>query len=209
MPAHGLALFISQSGETADTIAAQRYAKAAGSHVAVLVNTADSSMAREADAVLMTQAGPEIGVASTKAFTTQLTVLACFTIALAKARGTIDRASEAKLCQAIAEVPAQVAILRGQGGKRLRHSFGIDFHRVLLPCILPERSRNNYFDCHGLSLKRPSAFSGQRSAFSFQPQLSINRQATVSNPPFDQMLRSLRRAQAMRSIAFAAAPQPA
>jgi glucosamine--fructose-6-phosphate aminotransferase (isomerizing) len=109
LPKDGLALFISQSGETADTLAAQRYAKQAGSHVAVLVNTPESSMAREAEAVLMTQAGPEIGVASTKAFTTQLTVLACFTIALAKARGAIDRAQEAKLCQAIAEVPARVA----------------------------------------------------------------------------------------------------
>jgi glucosamine--fructose-6-phosphate aminotransferase (isomerizing) len=109
LPKDGLALFISQSGETADTIAAQRHAKAQGSTIAVLVNTPDSSMAREADVVFTTLAGPEIGVASTKAFTTQLTVLACATIALGKARGTIDRAAEARLCQAIAEVPAQVA----------------------------------------------------------------------------------------------------
>jgi glucosamine--fructose-6-phosphate aminotransferase (isomerizing) len=109
LPKDGLALFISQSGETADTIAAQRHAKAQGSVVAVLVNTPDSSMAREADVVFTTLAGPEIGVASTKAFTTQLTVLACATIALGKARGTIDRAAEGRLCQAIAEVPGQVA----------------------------------------------------------------------------------------------------
>jgi glucosamine--fructose-6-phosphate aminotransferase (isomerizing) len=109
LPKDGLALFISQSGETADTLAALRYAKSQGSRLSVLVNTPGSSMAREADAVLTTLAGPEIGVASTKAFTTQLTVLACFTIALARARGVLDRAGEARLCRAIAQVPAQVA----------------------------------------------------------------------------------------------------
>jgi glucosamine--fructose-6-phosphate aminotransferase (isomerizing) len=109
LPKDGLALFISQSGETADTLAALRYAKSAGSRIAVLVNTPESSMAREADVVLMTQAGPEIGVASTKAFTTQLTVLACFSLALARIRGAIDRATEAQLCHAIAEVPARAA----------------------------------------------------------------------------------------------------
>jgi glucosamine--fructose-6-phosphate aminotransferase (isomerizing) len=116
LPKDGLALFISQSGETADTIAAQRYAKSQGATVAVLVNTPDSSMAREADVVLTTQAGPEIGVASTKAFTTQLTVLACVTIALARARGAIDRAGEARLCQALAEVPARAAEVLNHDG---------------------------------------------------------------------------------------------
>jgi glutamine---fructose-6-phosphate transaminase (isomerizing) len=78
----GLSIFISQSGETADTLAALRYAKSQGQHVLTVVNVPESSMAREADAVLLTHAGPEIGVASTKAFTTQLTVLACLTIAM-------------------------------------------------------------------------------------------------------------------------------
>ncbi len=78
MPAGGLALFISQSGETADTLAALRYARGQKQHIAVVVNQPESTMAREADAVLPTHAGPEIGVASTKAFTTQLVVLACF-----------------------------------------------------------------------------------------------------------------------------------
>ncbi len=116
LPKDGLALFISQSGETADTLAALRYAKSQGSRTAVLVNTPGSSMAREADAVLTTLAGPEIGVASTKAFTTQLTVLACVTIALARARGTLDRAGEARLCQAVAQVPAQVAAVLHHDG---------------------------------------------------------------------------------------------
>ena len=105
----GVALFISQSGETADTLAALRYARAQGQHVLSLVNVPDSTIARESDAVLQTYAGPEIGVASTKAFTTQLTVLACFTIAVARARGAIDHATEARLEEALVEVPARAA----------------------------------------------------------------------------------------------------
>lgn len=104
----GLALFISQSGETADTLAALRLAKAQQQHTLCIVNVPQSSMAMEADAALFTYAGPEIGVASTKAFTTQLTTLACFTLALARIRGTIDEAEEARLSHALAEVPAQV-----------------------------------------------------------------------------------------------------
>jgi glucosamine--fructose-6-phosphate aminotransferase (isomerizing) len=107
MPPGGLAMFISQSGETADTLAALRYARAQGQHIIGVVNQPESSIAREADVVLETHAGPEIGVASTKAFTTQLVVLACFTIALARARGKIDAAREATLSQALTEVPAR------------------------------------------------------------------------------------------------------
>ncbi len=102
----GLALFISQSGETADTLAALRHSKANGQHTAVVVNVATSSMAREADLVLPTHAGPEIGVASTKAFTCQLAVLATFAAALARAKGRIDAAHEARLVQHLTEVPA-------------------------------------------------------------------------------------------------------
>ena len=105
----GLAIFISQSGETADTLAALRHAKANGQHTLAVVNVAESSMAREADAVLLTRAGPEIGVASTKAFTTQLTVLAALTLAIARARKTIDGATENQLSTAIAEVPERAA----------------------------------------------------------------------------------------------------
>jgi glutamine---fructose-6-phosphate transaminase (isomerizing) len=107
MPKDGLALFISQSGETADTLAALRYAKRQGQRVVAVVNQPESTMAREADAVLATLAGPEIGVASTKAFTTQLAVLACFTLALARARGAIDAAQEARLSVSLTEVPAR------------------------------------------------------------------------------------------------------
>ncbi len=107
MPSGGLAIFISQSGETADTLAALRYAKAEAQSVISIVNVAESSMARASDACLLTHAGPEIGVASTKAFTTQLTVLACLVTAMAAARGAIDRAAEKRLCQALTEVPSR------------------------------------------------------------------------------------------------------
>jgi glucosamine--fructose-6-phosphate aminotransferase (isomerizing) len=109
MPENGLAVFISQSGETADTLAALRYAKAQGQRLLAVVNQPESSIAREADAVLATNAGPEIGVASTKAFTTQLVVLACLTIAMARARGRIDSAREAALSTALTEVPARAS----------------------------------------------------------------------------------------------------
>jgi len=109
MPKNGLAIFISQSGETADTLAALRYAKTQGQKIVAIVNQPESSMAREADAVLRTLAGPEIGVASTKAFTTQLVVLACFAIAMGRARGTIGPEQEAALSSALTEVPARAA----------------------------------------------------------------------------------------------------
>ena len=83
----GLALFISQSGETADTLAALRHAREEGQTIAVVVNVPTSSMAREADLLLPTHAGPEIGVASTKAFTCQLAVLAALAANLARAKG--------------------------------------------------------------------------------------------------------------------------
>jgi glutamine---fructose-6-phosphate transaminase (isomerizing) len=102
----GLALFISQSGETADTLAALRHAKAGGQFIAAVVNVASSTMAREADLLLPTHAGPEVGVASTKAFTCQLAVLAAFAIALGKAKGRVDTASEAHHVRLLTEVPA-------------------------------------------------------------------------------------------------------
>jgi len=109
LPDGGLALFVSQSGETADTLAAMRYAKEHGQATIALINVAESTMAREADAVLLTCAGPEIGVASTKSFTTQLTVLACFALALARARGAITPGREAALSDALIEVPSRAA----------------------------------------------------------------------------------------------------
>jgi glucosamine--fructose-6-phosphate aminotransferase (isomerizing) len=109
MPAGGLSLFISQSGETIDTLAALRYAREAGQHVVAVVNVPESAIERESDAVIQTLAGPEIGVASTKAFTTQLAVLACLAIATARERGAIDAAREAELTLALTEVPARAA----------------------------------------------------------------------------------------------------
>ena len=109
MPEGGLAVFVSQSGETADTLAALRYAKDQGQKILSVVNVPESTIARESDAVLHTNAGPEVGVASTKAFTTQLTVLGCLAIRVAKARGTIDAETEARLVGALTEVPARAA----------------------------------------------------------------------------------------------------
>jgi glucosamine--fructose-6-phosphate aminotransferase (isomerizing) len=102
----GLALFISQSGETADTLAALRHCKAAGQTIAVVVNVPTSSMAREADLLLPTHAGPEIGVASTKAFTCQLAVLAALAAHLAVLRGRIDRQEEIEIVRHLIETPA-------------------------------------------------------------------------------------------------------
>ncbi|TDI65896.1 MAG: glutamine--fructose-6-phosphate transaminase (isomerizing) [Alphaproteobacteria bacterium] len=109
LAAGGAALAISQSGETADTLAALRLARELGQTTLAIVNVAESTMAREAEGTLLTHAGPEVGVASTKAFTTQMTVLACLAIAAARARGAIDHQREAALSQAIIEVPARVA----------------------------------------------------------------------------------------------------
>ena len=102
----GLALFISQSGETADTLAALRHARAEGQKIAVVVNVPTSSMAREADLLLPTHAGPEIGVASTKAFTCQLSVLAALAAHLAVKRGRIDREEERAIVRHLTEAPA-------------------------------------------------------------------------------------------------------
>ena len=107
----GLSVFVSQSGETADTLATLRYCKASGQRIASIVNVRTSTIARESDAILPTLAGPEIGVASTKAFTCQLAVLACLTIAIARARGTIDEAEEQRLVQALTEVPRHISAL--------------------------------------------------------------------------------------------------
>lgn len=107
-PKNGVALFVSQSGETADTLAALRDAKANGQTTIAVVNVPESSIAREADIVLPTFAGPEIGVASTKAFTCQLSALAPLAIAAGRARGHIDEANEKALCTALLEVPRHI-----------------------------------------------------------------------------------------------------
>ena len=111
----GLAIFISQSGETADTLAALRYCKEQGQTIACVLNVTESSMGREADIVLPIFAGPEIGVASTKAFTCMLTALAALTLHGAKARGAIDENEEIQLVAALAEVPRLIHQAIGAG----------------------------------------------------------------------------------------------
>jgi glucosamine--fructose-6-phosphate aminotransferase (isomerizing) len=104
-----LAVFISQSGETADTLAALRYAKAQGVHTLSVVNVPGSTIARESETVLPTLAGPEIGVASTKAFTCQLMVLAALAVAAGKARGELSDADETRLVHGLVEIPRLMA----------------------------------------------------------------------------------------------------
>ncbi|HSQ95979.1 MAG TPA: glutamine--fructose-6-phosphate transaminase (isomerizing), partial [Croceibacterium sp.] len=106
LPRGGLALFISQSGETADTLAALRHCKAEGQTIAVVVNVPTSSMAREADLLLPTHAGPEIGVASTKAFTCQLAVLAALAAHFSVRKGRMSREEEADIVRHLLEAPA-------------------------------------------------------------------------------------------------------
>ncbi len=103
-----LTIVVSQSGETADTLASLRYAKEQGQHVLAVVNVQSSTIARESSVIMPTLAGPEIGVASTKAFTCQLAVLSCLAIAAGRARGVLSEAEERKLVRALIEVPRQM-----------------------------------------------------------------------------------------------------
>jgi glutamine---fructose-6-phosphate transaminase (isomerizing) len=109
LPEGGLAIFISQSGETADTLASLRYAKSQQQHTLSIVNVTTSTVARESEAVTPTIAGVEVGVASTKAFTCQLAVLACLALAAGVARGTIDAAMEGKLVESLMRLPGLMA----------------------------------------------------------------------------------------------------
>jgi glucosamine--fructose-6-phosphate aminotransferase (isomerizing) len=109
LPKNGLAIVISQSGETADTLAALRYCKAQGQHTLAIVNVPESTIARESEVVFRTFAGPEIGVASTKAFTCQLTALACLAILAGKQRGTISPDQERELVGALIMAPRYMA----------------------------------------------------------------------------------------------------
>ena len=109
MPKGGVAMFISQSGETLDTLEALRYARSKNQTIVSVVNVPDSSMAREADLCLRTYAGPEIGVASTKAFTTQLAVLACLTLHLAREYGKLDAEQMAVYAEQLIRLPALVS----------------------------------------------------------------------------------------------------
>jgi glucosamine--fructose-6-phosphate aminotransferase (isomerizing) len=111
------AILVSQSGETADTLAALRLLKASGQRILSVVNVPECTMARESDAALLTVAGPEIGVASTKAFTAQLAVLACLAIGFGRARRELSAADEGELTQALLSVPAQAEAVLEQDGR--------------------------------------------------------------------------------------------
>ncbi|PZF77014.1 glutamine--fructose-6-phosphate transaminase (isomerizing) [Aestuariivirga litoralis] len=108
LPKNGLAIVVSQSGETADTLAALRYCKQQGQHTLAIVNVPESTIARESEMVFRTYAGPEIGVASTKAFTCQLTALACLAILAGKLRGTLTLEQERELVSALIMAPRQM-----------------------------------------------------------------------------------------------------
>jgi len=117
LKAGGLAIFVSQSGETADTLATLRYAKEHKQHALAVVNVPTSTIARESDVVMPTLAGPEIGVASTKAFTCQLAVLACLAIAAGRARGVLSEKDESNLARALIETPRLMAEALGLESK--------------------------------------------------------------------------------------------
>ena len=125
-------LFVSQSGETADTLAALRHVKAQGHRTLAVVNVPESTLAREADGALRTLAGPEIGVASTKAFTTQLATLACLAIAAARRRGRLAPEREAAITQALDEVPARVTQVLERDGEIRAIADGIKDARDVL-----------------------------------------------------------------------------
>ena len=124
LPKDGLMIVVSQSGETADTLASLRYAKECGQKVLAVVNVTTSTIARESHVVSPTLAGPEIGVASTKAFTCQLAVLACLAVGFARARGEIDEARESELVSELIALPGLMAeaIKREAQTELLAHS---------------------------------------------------------------------------------------
>lgn len=117
MPENGVAIFVSQSGETLDTLEALRYCKRQKQKILSIVNTIESTIERESDAVLRTLAGPEIGVASTKAFTTQLTTLACLALALAAGKETIMPDRLASCTEALRQLPKQAASILNHDGE--------------------------------------------------------------------------------------------
>jgi glucosamine--fructose-6-phosphate aminotransferase (isomerizing) len=123
-----LALAISQSGETADTLAALRWCKLRGISTAALVNIHESTMARDADVLLPTHAGPEIGVASTKAFTSQVAALSAMAVAAARQRGRIDEAEAARLADLLLEAPRLMA--EAIGDEEAIHTVAIDIAKA-------------------------------------------------------------------------------
>ncbi len=134
LSAGDVALFISQSGETADTLASLRYCKGLGMPIGAVVNVRESTIARESDVTFPTLAGPEIGVASTKAFTCQLSVLACLAVKAAKARGKITEAQECELVHHLAEAPryANMALKLNKEIEKVAHHLSKVSHTLFL-----------------------------------------------------------------------------
>jgi glutamine---fructose-6-phosphate transaminase (isomerizing) len=134
LDAGDVALFISQSGETADTLASLRYCKALGMPIGAVVNVRESTIARESNVTFPTLAGPEIGVASTKAFTCQLSVLACLAVKAAKARGKITEAQERELVHHLAEAPryANMALKLNKDIEKVAHHLSKVNHTLFL-----------------------------------------------------------------------------
>jgi len=124
MPENGVTLFVSQSGETLDTLQALRYCKKQGQKIISIVNAIETTIERESDMVLHTLAGPEIGVASTKAFTTQITTLACLALALAIRKGTVDDTQAHEMTDALRRIPKQAAGILQNNEKQIRKIAG-------------------------------------------------------------------------------------
>ncbi len=127
-----LAMAVSQSGETADTLAALRWCQAAGLQTAALVNVHSSTMAREADILWPTHAGPEIGVASTKAFTAQLSAMLSLVVAAARQRGKINAAEEAHLVQTLLEAPGLISQALGMDSEITRMTYDLSKARDVI-----------------------------------------------------------------------------
>lgn len=134
MEKDGLALFISQSGETADTLASLRYCRSQEQHIAAVVNVTESTIARESDAIFPTLAGPEIGVASTKAFTCQLSVLLSLAILAGRQRGIISPQQEQDYVKALSELPKFVreALRQSDNIAKLAHDLAKVKHVLYL-----------------------------------------------------------------------------
>ena len=130
----GLTLCVSQSGETMDTLEASRLLARCGIARVAIVNNAESTLARECDLALLTRAGPEIGVASTKAFTTQLTLLACLTLALAEQRKTLDGETLRRHAEALMELPSRLfeALELDKKVARVAHDLAEAHHALYL-----------------------------------------------------------------------------
>ena len=188
----GLAIFVSQSGETADTLAALRYAKEQQQHVLAVVNVPTSTIARESDVVMPTLAGPEIGVASTKAFTCQLAVLACLAIAAGRARGVLSAEEERTLVRALIEVPRLMAEALRAGAEN--RAAGARSRARAATCSISAAARAFRWRWKARSSSRKSPISMPRamrpaSSSTGRSRSSTRKCRSSSSRPYDRDLR--------------------